>query len=300
MNLLFIVNPKSGRGEAPALADAFESAVTRAGHRVERTTVGAALAPSSSGHATSTPIEHDLAVVFGGDGTVHTLLPSLAGTQTALYHVPMGTENLFARQFGMSREPEILIGALRHGESVHIDLGNANGRLFAIMCSAGPDAGVVERLAASRRGSIRHTSYLRPIVNELLRPSLGPVSVRVDGRSFLESRRGLLLVANSPMYALGLNPARDAVMTDGLLDVLFLPASGAVTAAAWYCRAALGTPTRARGATFARAREVDVVAERRTPYQLDGDHGGAATSPGEALNIRVHPAKVRVLTTRRA
>ena len=40
------------------------------------------------------------------------------------------------------------------------------------------------------------------------------------------TKKGWAIVANSKAYARGLNPARDANITDGKLDVVFLPLKG--------------------------------------------------------------------------
>lgn len=297
MRLIFIINPKSGRGRAGRVADEFAAAVTRAGHHIDQLTIGSPPASPETESWRDRVACNDVAVVFGGDGTVRHLLPALAGSKTALYHVPMGTENLFARQFGMTSRPEDFAAALAAGDMQAIDLGEANGRWFAIMCSVGPDASVVRRLAAGRTGAIRHSSYVRPIFHEVLRPSLGPVSVVVDGSPLVTDARGMLLVANSAMYALGLNPARDASMSDGLLDVLFLPASGTIGLVAWYCRAAIGCATAAHGAAFRRGSSVIVRPSRgvRSDYQLDGDEGGEIAGESAQLHIGVRAGAARVL-----
>lgn len=293
MRLLFYVNPKSGRGRAISLADAFEREVAGAGHAVNRVIIG------QDAHATRHALdEHDAVVVFGGDGTLHSLLPSLTEASAAVYHVPMGTENLFARQFRMDRLPGTLRRALDAGRFTSIDVGDAGGRLFAIMCSAGPDAAVVRRLAARRTGAIRHASYIRPILSEVLHPSLGAFSVEVDGRRVVDSRRGLLVIGNSPMYALRLNPARNADMTDGLLDVVFLPASASLSLAKWAALCALGSPLKRRGVVFHRGRSMTIRAESPTPYQLDGDEGGIVGGDAGDLRISVRPGAVRVLAGR--
>jgi diacylglycerol kinase (ATP) len=291
VRLLFIVNPKSGRGKATPLADSFDAALRDAGHSIERSIVAGSPAEPWRADLAS----FDACVVFGGYGTVHNLLPALINAPAALYHVPMGTENLFARHFGMDRRPETLRSALESRRIATVDLGEANGRPFAIMCSAGPDAAVVRRLAAGRTGAIRHSSYIAPIVAEVFNPSLGPITIEADGREILSNRRGALIIGNSPMYALGLNPARDADMTDGLLDVVFMPASSSLALGRWACAAAFGSPLRSRNIVFHRARDVVVRAEAPTSYQLDGDEGGVAGNGTGALRVCIRPGSVRVL-----
>jgi diacylglycerol kinase family enzyme len=310
VRLLFIVNPKSGRGRGLALAAEFTSALRAHATSIEQVVIGTP--ETVPGHPAWAQhlAKADAGVVFGGDGTVHSLLPSLVEARVPIYHVPMGTENLFARQFGMSSDPSALRDAVEKGRVETIDVGEANGRLFAIMCSAGPDASVVHRLAARRTGAIRHSSYIRPMVAETFRPALGPYRVEVDGRVLVEGGRGLVVVANSAMYALGMNPARGASMHDGMLDVLYMPASSTLGVVRWFARARLKDAASCAGARFCRGRSVILAADGPAPYQLDGDRGGVIsprrpTGAGESetagggsggeLRIGVHPGAGRVL-----
>jgi diacylglycerol kinase (ATP) len=50
----------------------------------------------------------DVAIVFGGDGAVHRVLPALAYTETPLLIVPTGSANDFARCLGISNRREAL------------------------------------------------------------------------------------------------------------------------------------------------------------------------------------------------
>jgi diacylglycerol kinase (ATP) len=69
----------------------------------------------------------DVAMVFGGDGAVHRVLPTLAYTQTPLLVVPTGSANDFARCLGIPNPAEALRAWRRYldrGDNVRcIDLG---------------------------------------------------------------------------------------------------------------------------------------------------------------------------------
>ncbi len=69
----------------------------------------------------------DVAVVFGGDGAVHRVLPSLANKTTPLLVVPTGSANDFAHCIGIPTPGEALRAwqrYLSHGDNVRtVDLG---------------------------------------------------------------------------------------------------------------------------------------------------------------------------------
>jgi diacylglycerol kinase family enzyme len=81
--------------------------------------------------------DRPLVVVGGGDGTLGAAAGALAGSDTALGILPLGTHNHFARQLGI---PQDLAGAVRmlaNGHRKRVDLGAVNGRIFLNNASIG-------------------------------------------------------------------------------------------------------------------------------------------------------------------
>jgi len=290
MSVLFVVNRSSGTGRAGRLAAVLVRACEAAGEPVA---VCDARDDRPGGGAREAYYRRFDAVVVVG-GTVHHLLASACAAGVPIVHAPAGTENLFAREFGMTGEPGDLLRALDRGRSRRVDLGVIQGVPFAIMASFGPDAGVIHRLSAVRGRAAGHAMYLRPVLGEVLHPHLAWVSVRVDGREVVAHGRGMLLVANSRQYARRLDPARYADMRDGLLDVVFLPGRTTAGMLRWGVRCATGDPLEAASAVGVRGREIEVVAHRRTPWQFDGEAGGWLEA-GERVRVTVEPGALVVL-----
>lgn len=243
----------------------------------------------------------DIAVVLGGDGTLHYAADALIESQIPVYALPLGTENLFAREFGMTRSIERLLEAIRDFRVTRVDVGCASGRRFLVVASAGPDASVIHRLARSRRGSIDHLSYARPIAHEMLAPSIGRFSVRIDGRQVLKDERGFVIVANSRRYALGIDPAPTASIDDGLLNVVFFPASTSLEVMRWMIGSRLRRRSASGGLMRKLGREIEIESTGRSPIaaQLDGEappdlaaSAGLLTTP---LEISIEPNALRVL-----
>jgi len=303
LKVLLVYNTNSGRGRARGDAARIEQTLARSGHSVRTLQLGTKgweIEPSSAFAAS------DAAVVIGGDGTVHAASLVAPLSSTPLYHFPTGTENLFARAFGMSRSIPALLAALTHPRVIEIDSARCNDRSFIIMCSAGPDAGVIHRLSRHRNGSITHLSYLPHILAEAARPSIAPLSIEADGRRILDARPGLAVVANIDQYAMRINPASRASPTDGLLDVVFFPAASVARLVGWGLRARSRLPIEKHGALYTRASHVRILShDRPVPYQLDGEapgHDGAASpraafgAPGfTPLEVSVCPRSLRVL-----
>ncbi len=302
MRVVVVCNPASGRGKGPRVADEAIGVLTRGGMMTSRLDVNRSEPAAFLDSLRVAAQHHDVVVIAGGDGTVHFSLPALIGARAALYHLPLGTENLFSREFAMRREYDTLLRAVTRQRRARMDIATLTRdggpvRHFAIMCSVGPDAGVIERLAATRHGTISHLSYTMPVLREVVRPRVATMRVEVDGKPLVVDGTGMLVIANTRQYALRIDHAHRASASDGLLDVVFMPATGGVDALLWTLRSRLRERHDADGSVYATGTNVRVTtADARAVYQLDGEHGGhAAHGP---LTFGVLPGAITVLDAR--
>jgi diacylglycerol kinase family enzyme len=108
----------------------------------------------------------DVVMVFGGDGSVHRVLPSLAYSETPLLVVPMGSGNDFARCLGIHSPDDALRAWQRYldiGDNVRrIDLGTVCPMADPAPCDEG---GVGTQTFAAGEGRIeRPASPLAPVI----------------------------------------------------------------------------------------------------------------------------------------
>ena len=322
MAVALFANPRSGSGRAARLAGDAEVVLRAAGHRVTRYNVGPGLPPVDTAAALAGAT---VAVAAGGDGTVRSLAPACIATRTPIYHLPSGNENLFAREFGMDRNPATLVRALRRARVTMCDVGTYTREsaatdetragsdtlddraLFLLMASIGPDAGVCHRLHATRAkgsGGSDHRAYLSPIYHEFQAPSITRLRISCDGN--LEpaaAGRGMVVIANCRQYGLRIDPCPLASNTDGLLDAAFIPADTAVDAVAALARLRFRCPTP--DIVRLRARRIRVEFEGATTHpsplhQVDGeadvlDH---ADMPKQAIEYAVKDGVLPVLDAR--
>lgn len=296
MNVSLLFNPKSGTGKRQALLDEISSQLRQDGHKVLPLRVGGEEMEESA--ARQTLAASGALLICGGDGTLNRTLPLALSTGVPVYHVPLGTENLFARHFDMSSDPARIREALARGMIESVDTATCNGVPFAIMCSAGPDADVIHRLSATRTGGISHLHYVKPIVAEALGGSVAPISLEVDGNVLVENRKGMVVVANGEHYGFRANPCIDASMHDGVLDVAFFPSPFPLAAGAWLLASRLGAAAILPGRLKARGTHVVVVSESASfRVQMDGEamQGPDGSDRQDVIEIRIAPRSLRVL-----
>ena len=291
MRIVILYNPVAGAGRAAATARARADHLIGGGHDV--TLVESRVGPTRPWLDAALDAA-ELLVVAGGDGAMRMAAPSAVRTATPVFHLPLGTENLFSREFGMDARPETLDRALAEGVVREVDVGLVNGCTFLLMFSVGFDAEVVHDLAGRRKGAISHLSYAPSMIRQFAGWSSTRMTVIADGQTVVDAREGMVVVANSRQYARRLDPAYAAQMDDGLLDAVFMPASTRFAVAAWGVTCALGQHERDPRLVYEKGAHIAVTCEPARRFQIDGD-APAEDEPVERLEASLIAERLRVL-----
>jgi diacylglycerol kinase family enzyme len=292
VRVLVLFNPIAGAGRARSASAALAAQLEGAGHIP-------ALLESRRG-ADSTWLQEaleaptDLVVVVGGDGAVRLACDAVARKCIPLWQSPLGTENLFARQWGMRRGAKSLLAAMDRWRVSTCDVALANGEPFMLMASMGFDAEVVHDLASRRRGGISHLSYLAPILRTVATFELQHLEVHVDGVRLDGGGTGFVVIANARQYALRVDPVPHAEPADELLDVSWFPARSIVGVSAWSIGCRLRRQHRNGRLRRGRGREVLVECHSRFRYQLDGDPPALVEAAKGVLRVSAGIAKHRL------
>lgn len=88
----------------------------------------------------------DTIISVGGDGTAHTLIQKMVGSDIALLVVPGGTANDLASELGAAQSVDQVISWVRAREMKHIDLIRINGKLMATNGGVGIGSNIAMRL----------------------------------------------------------------------------------------------------------------------------------------------------------
>jgi diacylglycerol kinase family enzyme len=209
--------------------------------------------------------------------------------------VPLGTENLLAKEFGFTTDPADICQTVTENQVWRMDAGDANGKLFLIMATAGFDAEVTRVLAEVRKGHIRHWSYAKPIVSVVRSYSYPPIRVRganpVRGTD-QEVEAAWAMAFNVPRYALGIPFCPRAVVDDGELDFCLLHRPGLVAGLGYLLKILLRRSGSVSRTTTGRSAELHWESPTTTPipYQLDGDFVGYLP-----VSLRVRKERVTML-----
>ncbi|GEL93529.1 diacylglycerol/lipid kinase family protein [Cellulomonas composti] len=222
-----VVNPTAGKGRGTQAGHEAHQRLRAAGFDVEDLSAPT-LAQATDRARAATLAGLDALVVVGGDGMVHLGANVVAGTTMPLGIVPAGTGNDFARGLGLPRTDvaaalAVLEHAIAHGpravDAVRVAPPGVEAYEWYVgVLSGGIDAAVNARANGLRwpRGEAR---YVRALLAELT--SFRPYGYRVTlDDDVWESAGTLVAVANAPWFGGGLHVAPDALLDDGLLDVV--------------------------------------------------------------------------------
>lgn len=259
------------------------------------------------GHATQLAQEavdrgDALVAVYAGDGTTNEAIQALAGTQTALAHIPGGSASVLARVLGMGgngpKAAQLVAG--RGGATDTIDLGVVNDRFFAFTAGIGLDGAVVRLVDGDleRKQRLRWTAFWLEAVRVARTEYFGApasLTIRAGGE---ELRAVTAVVQNSEAYTYA-GPRPLTVATDVSLTSGTLQATGVLEGLRWLDVPALSYRTLSsapadghpRIQTLPASTEVEVLCDRPMPLQVDGDYWQDVT----AARYSVRPGALRVV-----
>jgi YegS/Rv2252/BmrU family lipid kinase len=290
--VLVCVNRSSGAAaRSEREADEIRAALASAGlkGRVELLD-GAAIAEQAKKAAEAGT---ELIVVGGGDGTISAAAGALAGTETSLGILPLGTLNHFARDLGIPMKLDEAAKVIAAGQTRVVDVAEVNGRTFINNSAIGlyPLMVIDRDLQQQRLGRSKRFAMVVAALRALARFHHDRLTLTVnDEQARLDTP--LLFVGNND-YRIDIGaPGHRGSLQDGKLCVLVMRKKTRRGLIAASIRALLN---RTRPDDMVRLDDVARlrVASRRThlPISVDGEVT-ALTSP---LDYKVRKRALKVI-----
>jgi diacylglycerol kinase (ATP) len=230
LRLVVAVNPSAASGRWAGAGERVVARLRAGGHNVGllRAADWAALHAMAVAAVADGPRGRpDALVVVGGDGMVHLGANVVPRTGVALGVVPTGAGNDTARALGLPRgDPDaavdVVLEALERGPTL-ADVGRATAAdgsrtWFLGALSAGFDALVNER-ANHLQWPPGRSRYVRALLVELLRLRRIRYRLDIDGVR-ADTDAALVCIANGPSIGGGMRVTPEALLDDGLFDVL--------------------------------------------------------------------------------
>lgn len=288
--ICLIVNPSAGGGKAGRVLADVLVALDEHGLRV-RSELTRDLAHARE-LAREACVAGETVVCLSGDGMVGAVADVMREFPEALLGVlPGGRGNDLARVLGIPADPVEACAIVAAGFSRKLDLGEVNGKAFVGIASVGFDS-EANRIANEAPAWLGGLVYAYGALRALLFWRPARFQIELDPPSELHNFSGYTVGAcNSKTYGGGMRAAPDALLDDGLLDVVVLESVSKLSFLAKILpRVFSGAHVREPSVKVFRAREIAVSADRPFTMYADGDPIGELP-----LRVRTIGGAVRVL-----
>jgi diacylglycerol kinase (ATP) len=249
-----------------------------------------------------------LVVSVGGDGTAHEVVNGLLSSRPPHQPSPQeggrgpkfgallrgGTAGDLARSVPSPSRPEDVPAWLTsdHWRSIDaVRLETSAGRRFFINAAdAGIGAEVVRRAARGPAWAGGTANFLGGALVSLLTHRNATVRVRLDGGPPVERRIRTIAISNGAYLGGGMRMAPAAQIDDGILEIVTIADIGRLKGIVSLPLLYRGTHGRLREVEFARARRVEIDADKPVGVEADGELVG--TTPAV---FEIAPAALEVI-----
>ncbi len=297
-SVCLLVNPSAGGGKAGRVAPAVERELRAQGLTVRR--VDTRDLDHARALAAEAAERGETVVGLSGDGMIRVLADVLREIPGAILGVlPGGRGNDLARVLGIPEDPVAACATIAHGIARPIDLGIVSDMCSAVgeqafvgIASAGFDS-EANRIANEAPAWLGGLVYAYGALRALLfwRPARFELELQPSGErhSFTVYTVG---ACNSKAYGGGMRAAPDAMLDDGLLDVVVLQSVGKLRfLTRIFPKVFNGTHVQDPCVRVFRASEISISADRPFTMYADGDPIGELP-----LRIRATRGALMMLT----
>jgi diacylglycerol kinase family enzyme len=267
-----LLNPASGGAGHPHLREDVEALFhdarmeTHVHELVARQDIAAAARAALNMHPRAI-------VAGGGDGTVSAVASALAGTETALGVLPLGTLNHFAKDSGIPLDLPKAVQTVVAGHTKRVDVGRVNDAMFVNNSSIGVYPSFVE--ARDRLRKQGHSKWSAPIfaMADVLRRE-GEVAIRLHAdRSRVVARTPFVFVGNNEYRVEGFRLGGRMRLDGGRLHAYFAPPVRTRHLPKLFAQAVFGYARREHALETMTGAElwVDTIFRRSIDVACDGE-----------------------------
>ena len=269
---LFIINPTAGKGKTlefiPEIKELFKE--LQEDYRIEIT--------NYAGHATEIVRnyvdkgEYRIYSV-GGDGTLNEVLNGMMGSNSTLAVIPGGSGNDFFRSINSNHQLQNLLYKTVKGEGKWMDVGKVNEQYFLNISSVGFDAEtafhtrIVKKIPFIK-GS---TAYYIGILLTIFKNKKYQVEISCNGRKEFSGEVLLTAIANGRFYGGGIQPAPDAKLDDGKLDMCIVKGLGRFRILSLLPLYQKGKHTNMKEVIISQGDKIEIYCNNEIPLNIDGE-----------------------------
>lgn len=225
--------------------------------------------------------------VVGGDGTLNEVINGVSSCPNVrIGFIPAGSGNDYARGVRLPKKPlNALAYFLREwkNEPKLTDLGkivdeNGNDKYFINNMGAGLDGTIAKLVNQSiikkwlNKLSLGSLVYVYFLIKEVLFYKRTTVQLLVDGRQYEFPSTWFVTISNQPFYGGGMKIAPNAIIDDGVLDIVVVHNLSRVKMLSVFVSVFWGGHTGFKEVKMMTGREISIHSSTPIEAHADGDY----------------------------
>lgn len=275
--LLFVFNPRSGKGKIKNALFDIVDIFTKAGYEV--TTYPTQKKDDCADKVSRRGTRYDLIVVSGGDGTLNEAVRGMLLTEEEkrlpIGYIPAGTMNDFASGNGIPKEMKDAAEAIVRGETVKYDIGLFNECAFIYVAAFGAFTDVSYDTPQTKKNIFGSAAYLIEGIKRI--PQIEGINVRiktVEGEELEEEVLWCFIMNSSSVAGFEIGDFYQIDTNDGVFELVLIPKSSNIIDYAAVISDIKNGKRDADGVKVISTRGAEIVTEKPVRWTLDGEFGG--------------------------
>ncbi len=220
--MLFIFNPRSGKGQTKSKLSDIIDIFVKGGYEV---IVHPTQGPRDAGNKACEMAEVvDIIVCAGGDGTLDEVVTGImkSGVRIPLGYIPAGSTNDFANSLGLSKDMIKAAQDIVNGKIFPFDVGEFNKGIFVYIAAFGLFTDVSYQTDQAMKNTLGHLAYLMEGTKRIFDVKSYFMSVEANGQIF-EGNYLYGMITNSNSVGGFRNLVGNGVeINDGLFEVTLI------------------------------------------------------------------------------
>ena len=275
--LLFVFNPKSGKGLIKEHLVNIVDIMTKAGYKI--TIYPTQCQGDAIKKVRKNAKKYDLVVCSGGDGTLDEVVTGMEQSEVnvPIGYIPAGSTNDFANSLGIPKNMEEAARVAVNGTPFPCDVGGFNGDTFVYVAAFGLFTEVSYQTSQQMKNILGHAAYILEGAKHLMDITSYRMRVSHDGE-IIEDEFIYGMVTNSLSVGgfKGIS-GPDVLLDDGLFEVTLIK-NPKNPIELNKILAGLANRENDNELIYSfKTSEMHVESEEKVPWTLDGEFGGSHT-----------------------
>lgn len=219
LNIYFIINPISGKGNYNLTAQVIQEILSKEFYDIH---VSYSLYPKHAIELTHEALKNnpDVIVACGGDGTINEVASCLVGTKIPLGIIPIGSGNGLASNLKIPKSIQRALLVIKKFEVRSIDVGTVNQQYFFSNTGFGIDALIIKKY--QENGSRTLIAYLIATLKSIVEYNYNLFDVTINTIQ-KQVKPFLFFISNSNEMGYGISMTPNAILEDGKLNLVIVP-----------------------------------------------------------------------------